>query len=109
MDAEGTLWPFYEAWRDGLEELEEDRKGLKAFTKATGMTPKEADAAWRKYFLENIAITVVRYGGTSLQRTSSRLASMKLHVPSRIYGSREDAIDIIRGLRAGTIALGSEG
>jgi hypothetical protein len=59
--------------------------------------------------LATMAITIVRHGGTPLQRATTRLAAMKLHVPSHIYESREAAIEVVRGLRAGTIQLGEHG
>jgi hypothetical protein len=46
------------------------------------------------------AITIVRYGGDSLQRTAVRLYNMKLHSPSRIYGSREEALAVVSALQA---------
>ncbi len=58
-----------------------------------------------KHVLATMAITIVRYGGSPLQRATTRLAAMKIHVPSQIYASREDAIEVVRGLRAGTIQL----
>lgn len=49
------------------------------------------------------AITSVRYGGNSLQRTVTRLAGMKIHRPSNIYETREEALAVIRALRKGDI------
>ncbi len=43
LDARGMLWPFYRAWRDGVES---DPTGEKAFERATGQTPASANAAW---------------------------------------------------------------
>ena len=51
------------------------------------------------------AITVVRYGGDPLSRTSNRLISMKLHTPSNLYTTRDEALQVVRGLRSGKIAL----
>ncbi|HWL85528.1 MAG TPA: hypothetical protein VNO21_06980 [Polyangiaceae bacterium] len=45
-------------------------------------------------------ITVVRYGGEPLQRTVARLVGIQLHVPSNIYRSRTEAIEVVRSLRA---------
>jgi hypothetical protein len=55
--------------------------------------------------VEECAITVVRYGGDALQRTAVRLYNMKLHAPSRLYESREQALEVVRALRAGTMAV----
>jgi hypothetical protein len=52
-----------------------------------------------KRILADSAVTIVRHGGDSLQRTAGRLASMKLHVPSNIYATREEAIAVVRGRR----------
>jgi hypothetical protein len=51
------------------------------------------------------AVTVVRYGGDPLSRTGNRLISMKLHTPSNLYGTREQAIAVVQGIRAGKVAL----
>jgi len=46
------------------------------------------------------ALTIVRYGGEPLQRTVARLVGIQLHVPSNVYESREQAIAVVRQLRA---------
>lgn len=51
------------------------------------------------------ARTVVRYGGDTLTRSAARLRGLKLHAPSNLYESRMEAIQIVRGLRAGRLAL----
>ena len=51
------------------------------------------------------AVTIVRHGGDPLQRTAGRIAAMRLHVPSRIYETREDAIAVVHGLRDGSIEI----
>ncbi len=48
----------------------------------------------------DIALAVIRYGGSSIQRTSARLANMKLHAASRICASREEAFAAVRALKA---------
>jgi hypothetical protein len=58
-----------------------------------------------KRMLSASAITIVRYGGGPLQRAAGRLASMKLHVPSNIYSTREEAISVVQELRQGRIQL----
>lgn len=45
------------------------------------------------------AITVVRYGGDPLQRTAVRLVNMKLHSPTRLCESRDEALAFVRALR----------
>jgi hypothetical protein len=50
------------------------------------------------------AITSVRYGGDAMQRTVTRLAGMKVHLPSNIYETKEAALAVVRKLRAGEIS-----
>src|SRR5262245_48421759 len=45
-----------------------------------------------KHAHEVCAITSVRYGGNPMQRTVTRLAGMKIHRPSNIYETREEAL-----------------
>ena len=51
------------------------------------------------------AITIVRYGGDALQRTAARLYNMKLHAPSRLYESREEAVAVVKALKAGEMQI----
>jgi hypothetical protein len=55
--------------------------------------------------VEECAITIVRYGGDALQRTGARLYNMKLHAPSRLYESRDEAIAVVRALKSGEMRL----
>lgn len=43
MDAQGKLWPFYQAWRDSFAS---DPTGDKAFARVMGKTPAEASPTW---------------------------------------------------------------
>jgi hypothetical protein len=43
LDAQGKLWPFYQAWRDGVKD---DATGEKAFAKVVGKAPAEATDDW---------------------------------------------------------------
>ena len=58
-----------------------------------------------KRVINECAITVVRYNGSLLQRMASRMTAIKLHTPSNAYSSREEALAVVRGLRAGTISI----
>lgn len=49
------------------------------------------------------AITSVRYGGNPLHRTLTRLGGMKIHRPSNLYATREEAMAVVRALRSGEI------
>ena len=55
--------------------------------------------------VEQCAITVVRYGGDALQRTGVRLYNMRLHAPSRLYESREEALEVVRAIKTGTMSI----
>ncbi len=46
LDAREELWPFYHAWRDAVGD---DATGEKAFAKAVGETPAQANAEWVKW------------------------------------------------------------
>ena len=54
---------------------------------------------------EMCAIASVRYGGNPLQRTVTRLAGMKIHLPSNIYETREEALAVVRKLKEGEITV----
>jgi hypothetical protein len=51
------------------------------------------------------AITIVRYGGDALQRTAARLYNMKLHAPSRLYESREEAVNVVKLIQSGQMQI----
>src|SRR5262249_31752516 len=52
---------------------------------------------------EECAITSVRYGGNPLQRTLTRLAGMRIHRPSNLYQTRDEALSVVRALRSGEV------
>ncbi|WP_394835481.1 hypothetical protein LVJ94_00965 [Pendulispora rubella] len=58
-----------------------------------------------KRVLNECAVTIVRFGGDPLARTGARLRSMKLHMPSHLYDSREEAIAVVRALRQGRMEI----
>ena len=60
-------------------------------------------AAQTKRAHEICAIASVRYGGNPLQRTVTRLAGMKIHRPSNLYETREEALAVVRKLQKGEI------
>jgi hypothetical protein len=50
LDASGKLWPFYQAWRDGVaSDPASDPAGEKNFARVVGKTPAEASAPWLKW------------------------------------------------------------
>ncbi len=58
-----------------------------------------------KRVVDECAITIVRHSGSMVQRVAGRLTAMRLHAPSKEYASRDQALAVVRGLRAGTIDL----
>ena len=51
------------------------------------------------------ALSIIRYNGTLVQRMAGRMAAVKLHKPARVYGSREEALEVVRGLQRGKISI----
>ncbi len=51
------------------------------------------------------AITIVRFGRNPLQRAVTRAVSMKRHVASHVYDTKEEALEVIRGLKSGSISI----
>jgi hypothetical protein len=51
------------------------------------------------------ALGVVRYGGDPLQREGVRLYSMRNHSPSNLYADRQEALEVILRLKAGTLTV----
>jgi hypothetical protein len=56
-----------------------------------------------KRVMNECAITIVRYKGGLVQRMAGRGTAVRLHAPSNMYASRSEAINVVRGLRRGTI------
>jgi len=48
LDDHGKLWEFYQGWRDGYSD---DRTGERAFTRAVGRSPEEANHDWTRWVL----------------------------------------------------------
>lgn len=71
----------------------------------TNLDEIEFYASQVKRIADECAITVVRYSGSMLQRMAGRMTAIRLHTPSNAYASREEALAVVRGLKAGTIAL----
>ena len=59
-----------------------------------------------KRVAQDWAITIVRFGQNPLQRAVTRAVSVKRHVPSHVYDTKEEALAVIRGLKSGAISLG---
>ena len=76
---------------------------------STKMQQNRAYAEGVRRVAEECAITIVRYGSDPLQRSAGHLAALKLHRPSNIYESREEAMRVIEKLRAGELDLDRPG
>jgi|HubBroStandDraft_5_1064220.scaffolds.fasta_scaffold53599_2 hypothetical protein len=74
---------------------------------SVNLRENEFYAEQMRRILDDCAITVVRYGGGALQRTGARLYNMKLHAPSRLYASRDEALAVVRALKLGEMRLDS--
>ena len=72
---------------------------------SVNLRENEYYAEQMRRIIDDCAITVVRYGGGALQRIGARLYNMKLHAPSRLYESREEALAVVRALKAGEMRL----
>ena len=58
-----------------------------------------------KRCMDECAKTIVRYGGNDLQRSAARIRGMKLHSPSHLYATREEALNVVREIKAGTMEI----
>jgi hypothetical protein len=76
------------------------------FSMEPSMLPAYAEMV--KSVLSKHVITIVRYGGDSLQRTNARLIGMRIHVPSRVYATKQEATDVVASLRSGAMTLESK-
>jgi hypothetical protein len=72
---------------------------------SVNLRENEFYAEQMRRIVEQCAVTVVRYGGDALQRTGARLFNMKLHTPSRLYASREEALAVVRALKVGEMTI----
>ncbi len=73
---------------------------------STNMRENDLYASNVRRVVEGCAITIVRFSDNPIQRTAGRLVAVKLHVPSNIYETREEAIAVIKGLQRGDVTIG---
>jgi hypothetical protein len=98
-------------FEDGIQYWRHHCRGEKVYivvdyeNLSTNLDELDFYASQVKRVISECAITVVRYNGSLLQRMASRMTAIKLHTPSNTYGSREEALAVVRGLRAGTISI----
>src|SRR5262249_45553896 len=85
-------------------------KGIYAVVDYDGLTFEHEE---RSFYATQIAhclkltgATFVRYGGTISQRAAARNTAAEIHVPSNLYASRQEAIEVVRALRSGAKRLG---
>lgn len=55
--------------------------------------------------VDECTITTIRHTSDMTVRATMRVVAMKIHKPSLIYASREEAIEVVRGLRAERIRI----
>jgi hypothetical protein len=58
-----------------------------------------------KRAVETYSITTLRHTDDVSLRAALRVMSMKIHLPSNLYATRDEAIQVVRGLRAKRIRL----
>jgi len=74
----------------------------------TNLAENDFYATQVKRVIEHCAITIVRFGGDPLTRTGSRLRGMKLHVPTNLYATQDEALSVVQALREGRLTVGSQ-
>lgn len=62
-------------------------------------------AGYVKHAVETFGIAVVRYTTDVATRATLRAVAIKMHHPSNLYATREDAIAIVRGMRSNRIRV----
>ena len=72
---------------------------------SVNLRENEYYARQMKQCSDECAKTVVRYGGDDLQRSAARLRGMKIHSPSNLYATREEAIEVVRAIRTGAVSI----
>ena len=63
----------------------------------------------RAMAVKTYSYTTVRYGAALGTRVALRAMAVRTHVPSNVYATRDQAIAIVRGIRAGTIMFKNTG
>ncbi len=58
-----------------------------------------------KHAVEEYSVTTVRYTSDVLMRASLRVVGMTIHKPSNLYATKEDAIEVVRKLRANKMTI----
>jgi hypothetical protein len=51
-------------------------------------------------------VTIVRYGADDLMRAAARTRAMRMHMPSHLYPTFEEARQVVADLRSGRITIG---
>jgi hypothetical protein len=66
-------------------------------------------AGFVKEAVDTYSITTVRHTTDVLARATLRVVGLKIHRPSNLYATKEDAVEVVRALRAKAIALENSG
>jgi len=72
----------------------------------TNMVENSYYAEQVKRVVDDCAIAIVRYTDNPMQRAAGRLAAIKMHKPSNIYETRDEALKVIEALRSGKLRAG---
>ncbi len=62
-------------------------------------------ATYVKQAVDTCAIAVVRHTGDLTARATIRAVAIKIHQPSNLYATREEAMSVVRELRASRLGL----
>lgn len=68
----------------------------------------EAFAEERQRIVSEMTITTLRFSTDLESRATIRAMSIKIHQPSNLYASREEALQVVRDIQAGLITIGKE-
>jgi hypothetical protein len=93
-------------WERTVDWWKKGRKGEKAIYVVRydgfALNLRESDyyASRMQEALQVIAHTVIRYGGDPLQRSAARTRGVKIHMPSHLYTSLDEALDMVARIRS---------
>jgi hypothetical protein len=68
----------------------------------------EAFADKRRTIVSGRTITTLRFTADIQARTAIRAMSIKIHQPSNLYASREEALAVLERIRAGSVAVDAD-
>jgi hypothetical protein len=68
----------------------------------------ETFAEERQRIVSEITITTLRFSTDLEARTTIRAMSIKIHQPSNLYASRDEALKVVHHINAGLVTVGSD-